>query len=135
MPRRRSAPPAAARRDWLRALALLWGIALLLGHLLTFDDPIRSSTLSPTLLDALKHSAGIIIFTLLYRASWGPGGNAGGSSPNLTSLLVCGGWGGLCEIAQIWHPLRYFNWLELGLNTLLPTLVIGLWWLVEQVWE
>ena len=132
---RRSVQPAAARRLWLRWLALAWGILLLLGHVLTFNDPIRSSAVSPTVLDAIKHSAGILTFTLLYRASWAGAAGNGGLSPNLSALLVCCGWGAACELLQIWHPLRYFSWLELGLNTLAPALLIGLWWLVEQVWE
>jgi hypothetical protein len=132
----RSAQPVALRRPWLHAAALAWGCVVVVGHVMTYGDvmPAWLHRLEP--IDVVKHFTGIGVFTLLYRASWaGVEGGAAGLSPNLASLLVCCGFGALCEGLQLFVPLRDFNYLELALNTASPAALIGLWALVELLWE
>lgn len=132
---RRPAEPVAVRRPWLHVLALGWGAVVLLGHVMTYGDvvPRWLHHLEPP--DIVKHLTGIGLFTVLYRASWVRGADEPKLATNLMALLVCAGWGMLCESLQLFVPLRDFDLRELALNTLSPAALIGLWALVEQVWD
>jgi hypothetical protein len=132
MPRRPADQPVA-RHAGLRTAAVIWGGIVLVGHVATWHDIFPEMLLHYEPIDVVKHLTGVGVFTLLYRASWPP--RCAGWNASLASLAICCGWGALCETLQLLTPLRTFMWQELALNTLSPALIVGLWWLVEQVWE
>ena len=50
-------------------------------------------------------------------------GSGGVLGPGLSTALLCGGWGALCETLQYWIPARDFALAELLVNALTPALV------------
>jgi VanZ family protein len=119
---RRGESGSLPRRQWLRAVAVLLGLVVLLAHAATLrqvmDLPIAWHVNWP---DLPKHITLISIFALAYRLSFR--GRAPGA--DLTSIYFCSGWAGLCEIMQHWIPAREFSVYELAANVLTPIAVVG----------
>jgi hypothetical protein len=111
-----------ARRQWLRTVAIVLGVVVLLAHTVTIPQvtelPVLWHVDWP---DMAKHITLISAFALAYRLSFR--GRAPGA--DLASIYYCSGWAGLCEIAQYWIPAREFSPLELAANALTPVAVIG----------
>lgn len=132
--RRKKSSTAAAfgRVDWLRIIAILIGVGVLLGHVYAPRHPAgHTPWFPPSWTDLMKHSATLFIFAAAYRFSWR--GLAGRATAGLARLgagqataLFCGGWGAICEITQIWISGRQFSPIELGINVLVPVLTAGL---------
>jgi len=115
--------PAPQRRQWLRVLAVLMGMAVLAGHIFTtkpISGPVGMWDISPR--DLTYHFSFVATFTLAYRLSFY--GSPPGS--NRAAILVCSGWAGFCEIIQHWIPARDFSIIEFGVNTLTPVLITGI---------
>ena len=123
----RSRRPAPSRITWLHWLALVLGLLVLLGHVVTLKPPRPSAELlSVKWQDLLAHFAMLLSFTLAYRLSF----RGDARLSNRAALWVCSLWGALCEVLQYWIPARDFNLVELAVNVLTPALTVGLfaWW-------
>jgi hypothetical protein len=110
-------------------VALALGIVVLLVHVFT-TRPLAPwfDWLHIDWPDVAKHFSLLGAFALAYRLSWPsmPPRRAGSGSvlgPGLSTALLCGGWGALCEILQHWIPARDFAPAELLVNALTPALV------------
>jgi len=132
-----AAPPAqAARRNWLRALALALGVIVFIAHVIT----IRPAGPHPRWFeiywpDLYKHIVIVAAFALSYRLSYtGAAGSRHRSrssrvtagAADTATVLVCSSWGAFCEILQHWIPARDFSVIELSANVLTPIIVVGL---------
>jgi hypothetical protein len=119
-------------------LAYSWGALVMLAHIYNFGNPrIVSELLPRDIRDIVYHGSMFAIFTLLFRFSLvtplgtSAGrprrlGAAGGYAADITALVVCCGWGALCELLQLRIPGREFHYEELALNMGVPLLVIAL---------
>ena len=132
--RKRKSPPTLffSRRNWLRAIALLCGILVLLAHVFT-SKPIADwlGWLHIDWPDIAKHCAMLSFFTLSYRLSWIDASASsldlsGSGKAGLASIVVCSCWGALCETLQHWIPARDFSVWELAVNVLTPMFIVGL---------
>jgi len=124
--------PMFGRRNWLRSIALLLGLLVLLAHVFTLK-PIAEwlGWLHIDWPDIAKHCAMLSLFTLSYRLSWiadsqAGAGDASSSRAALASIIVCSSWGALCETLQHWIPARDFSVWELAVNILTPMLITGI---------
>lgn len=121
--RSRRVPSAASRRPWLRAIALLLGVLVLLAHTITLKEvielPVWWHVDWP---DLVKHISLISTFTLAYRLSF----RAASPAADRASAWLCSGWAGFCECLQHFIPARDFSIVELAANSLTPLLVIAL---------
>jgi VanZ family protein len=136
--RKPSPPPLFARRHWLRAIAILLGILVLLAHVFTLK-PIATwlGWLHIDWPDIAKHCAMLSLFTLTYRLSWIDAVKSEmdwstAAQAGLASILICSSWGALCETLQHWIPARDFSVWELAVNILTPLLIVGLIQLVNS---
>jgi VanZ family protein len=118
------------RRRWLRALAYLWGALVMMAHVYNFKNPQIVNTLFPKdIRDVVYHSSMFVVFTLLFRFSLADVREYSARvlrPADITALLVCCGWGGLCEVMQIRIPGREFHYNELALNMTVPLIVVAL---------
>jgi hypothetical protein len=133
------------RRRWLRLLAWIGGALVLLAHIYTLDThPAIQNLFDANLRDALYHSGMLTLFTLAYRGSLSSGPTSRSrrrgkrvkvampakpmlSPADASALWVCCGWGAMCELLQLAIPAREFSFIELGLNTLVPAIVVALY--------
>ena len=111
------------RRRWVQALALLIGLAVFVAHVATLRIP---ETIPDWMQfernDLAAHFAMLFTFALVYRLSYA--GAPRGA--HRATLFICCGWGAVCECAQFFLPSRSFNFIELGINTVTPAVVVGL---------
>jgi hypothetical protein len=118
------------RRRWLRGLAYVWGALVLLAHIYNFGNPAIVNDLLPRdIRDIVYHSTMFVVFTLLFRSSLADVKDYPARMlrpADITALLVCCGWGALCETLQLGIPGREFHWNELALNTMVPLLTVAL---------
>lgn len=118
------------RRGWLRALAYIWGALVMMAHVYNFRNPEIVNTLFPKdIRDVIYHSSMFVVFTLLFRFSLAEVREYSARTlrpADLTALLVCCGWGALCEVMQIGIPGREFHYNELALNMTVPLVVVAL---------
>lgn len=141
MPRRRKRSTASAprylRRPWLRTLALMLGILVLLAHIFTLKPiAVWIDWLHIDWPDIAKHFTMLSLFALTYRLSWGSVSRHEKSNhiverPGFATVIVCSGWGAVCECVQHWIPARDFNVFELAVNVLTPLFIAGLVALVQ----
>ena len=118
------------RRPWLRTLAYLIAIVVLGAHIITFGiSKHHPAWLSLELRDLAAHIAMFLTFALVYRYSFTRA--ASPLSANVATVLVCSGWGALCEFIQIWLP-RDFNPFELAANVGAPLLIVALFYIFER---
>ena len=118
------------RRTWLRVLSFLIAIVVLGAHIITFGvSKHHPPWLSLELRDLFAHIAMFLAFALVYRYSYTRA--ASPLSANVATVLVCSGWGALCEFIQIWLP-RDFNPFELLANIGAPLLVAALFHVLER---
>ena len=119
-----------ARRRWLRAAAYVWGALVMMAHIYNFGNPAIVNDLLPRdIRDIVYHSSMFAIFTLLFRFSLADVRDYPARflrPTDVTALIVCCGWGALCETLQIGIPGREFHFSELALNMSVPLLVIAI---------
>ena len=133
----------AGRRIPLLATAVIFGALILVAHIVTLSivppvgselltfltgTPLEFSLPRNELRDMGLHAAMFTLFTLSYRLSWI------GSGPHirLATLVVCSGWGVLCECLQIFIQRRDFSGLDLAVNALTPMIIVGIVRLFEK---
>ena len=102
----------------------------MMAHVYNFKNPDIVNTLFPKgIRDVIYHSSMFVVFTLLFRLSLADVREYSGRvlrPADVTALLVCCGWGALCEVMQIRIPGREFHYNELALNMTVPLIVIAL---------
>lgn len=131
------------RRIPLLVLAIVLGALILVAHIITLSIVPQLGTelvyfLSGTrfefsiprneLRDLGLHFAMFSLFTLAYRLSWA----ASGPAIRLVTVLMCSGWGVLCESLQVFIDRRDFSWLDMSVNVLTPVVVVGITRLFER---
>lgn len=111
-------------------LSYLIAVAVLAAHIVTYGEfRYHPEWLSVDLRDLLAHMVMFLTFAFVYRYSF-----TRAASPlmaNISTVLVCSGWGAFCEFVQIWLP-RDFNPIELLANTLSPVIVVGLFYIFQR---
>lgn len=121
---------APRRRTFLQFLTYLLAIAILGAHIMTFGiSKHHPAWLSLDMRDLLAHTAMFMTFAFVYRYSF-----TRAASPlvaGFSTVLVCSGWGALCEFVQIWLP-RDFNPLELAANMGAPVVVVALFYIFQR---
>jgi hypothetical protein len=126
------------RNNWLRILALIIGVGVMLAHVFTLKPiAVWLDWFHIDWPDIAKHFTMLSLFTLAYRLSWIGGlahkkGLAVDAAPTWASIAICSGWGGMCEIIQHWIPARDFNIFELGINTVTPVLIVFTYMIVQK---
>ena len=122
---------------------MILGALILIAHIITLriipivgselvtlfaGTPLEFSLPRNELRDLGLHMAMFSLFTLSYRLSWC------GSGPGirLATILVCSGWGVLCESLQLFIHRRDFSWLDMSVNVLTPLIIVGLTRLFER---
>ena len=129
------------RRRWLRAVAWAWGALVMMAHVYNFPNPRIVTDMFPhSIRDVIYHSSMFASFTLLLRFSLISGADipargskagrnaraTGLSAADVTALIVCMGWGALCETLQIGIPGREFHYNELALNMTVPLITVAI---------
>ena len=112
---------AIRRYRVVHMLAVLIGLAVFAAHVVDIHIPENL----PEVLDFphndwAVHGLMLLLFTLVYRLSYA--GTPAGT--HRATLFICSGWGAFCECAQIFLPHRDFSFLELGINTITPAIVV-----------
>ena len=140
MPARPSHPQ---RRLPFLAIAILCGALILIAHIITLriipivstdmvtlfaGTPLEFSIPFNELRDLGLHMAMFSLFTLCYRLSW----RGSGLGIRLATILVCSGWGAMCESLQLFIHRRDFSWLDMSVNVLTPLIIVGLTRLCER---
>ena len=118
------------RRRWLRALAYVAGAAVMMAHVYNFPNPKIVQDMFPlSIRDVIYHSTMFSTFTLAFRLSLADVREYPSRfirPADVTALIVCCGWGALCETLQLGIPGREFHPSELALNVSVPLIVIAL---------
>lgn len=119
-----------SRRPGLQALSYLIAIVVLGAHIITFGiSKHHPAWLSLELRDLVAHIVMFMAFAFVYRYSFTRAASPLGA--NIATVLVCSGWGALCEFVQIWLP-RDFNPFELAANVGAPVLVVALFYVFRR---
>lgn len=124
-------------------MAIVIGALILIAHIITLrivpklDDalitlfagwPIEFSMPRSELRDLGLHASMFTLFTLCYRLSW----RGSGPGIRLATILVCSGWGMICETLQLGIQRRDFSLVDMSVNVLTPIIIVGLTRLFER---
>jgi hypothetical protein len=124
-------------------VAIVIGALILIAHIITLrivprigDElitlfagwPIEFSMPRSELRDLGLHASMFTLFTLCYRLSW----RGSGPGIRLATIMVCSGWGMLCESLQLGIQRRDFSFIDMAVNALTPLIIVGLIRLFER---